>query len=328
VEFVVPTSDGTCVLIDDAAKWTKIADQLADALARYSEPVDITAGPPPLDQDIENYSHRTLTALLGYSMDPPIEAGPFNERGVATYRWGVADEVTSALIRDATDWAKAVDGEVEVAGDGPILAATSRNAGELLTFRLQAGQQRVQAVFHSGASGWTRKVGMDAFGQVAYTEMPPETTGTLVDTALGLASVVRRQSAAIDVAMIQPLPPSTIGGMLGLPGGSLWVWNRHLWSSRVFDAAGIQVLTDAHLERANDLSGWKVERASDGRWLVSARELSPWYDIGTYYDWRLAMSKEPDPDHLVAARSDFGEMILTQEVAAAHPRQSWPEART
>ena len=86
---------------------------------------------------------------------------------------------------------------------------------------------------------------------------------------------------------------------------------RHLMSSRVFDAYGIQLLTDTHLAHAHDLSRWDVQTVAPGRHLVQARDLDPWY-----------AADQPDPAVLEQARADFGDMILTPAIAEAEPRPS------
>ena len=88
------------------------------------------------------------------------------------------------------------------------------------------------------------------------------------------------------------------------------IWEfRHLLGSRVLDAYGIQLLTDAHLAHAHDLSGWHVETVAPGRHVVRARDLAASY-----------AGNQPDPAVLERARADFGDMILTAAVAAAEPR--------
>ena len=141
-----------------------------------------------------------------------------------------------------------------------------------------------------------------------------------VDEAVGLGDVIRAEAAGLDIAMIRPVLSSGPASNTDLPGGSLWIWNRHLWSSRVDDAHGIQLLTDQHLEHARDLSGWLVEKVADHRWLVTARDRQPWYGFTTNREWHMAAGREDSaPDFLVQARHDFGDMILTTEIADAHP---------
>jgi len=85
------------------------------------------------------------------------------------------------------------------------------------------------------------------------------------------------------------------------------VESRPLMSSFVPDVNGIQVLTDAHLARANDLSAWSITSLNAGRHLVEAKDLAAWY-----------ANPEPDPRLLEQARADFGNMILTPEAIVEH----------
>jgi hypothetical protein len=89
--------------------------------------------------------------------------------------------------------------------------------------------------------------------------------------------------------------------------------NRHLYQRDTPDAHGIQILTDQHLANAHDLSDWIIEPLGDGRHLVQAADLTPWY-------------AHPDihPDTLAKARADFGPMILTPETIAANPPPAAP----
>jgi hypothetical protein len=85
-------------------------------------------------------------------------------------------------------------------------------------------------------------------------------------------------------------------------------YNRHLNAQYIPDANGLQLLTDAHLAHANDLSDWIIEPLGGGKHLVQAKHLEPWY-----------ATIDPDPDTLAKARADFGGMLLTPEVIAANP---------
>lgn len=76
------------------------------------------------------------------------------------------------------------------------------------------------------------------------------------------------------------------------------------------DAHGVSILTDAHLDRAHDLSAWTIHRLGGGRHLLTATDLAPWYAHTTV-----------DPDVLAQARRDFGRMIITaQDVTAERAR--------
>jgi hypothetical protein len=85
-------------------------------------------------------------------------------------------------------------------------------------------------------------------------------------------------------------------------------YSRHLNCQYTPDAHGVQLLTDAHLEHAEDLSEWVIEPLGGGRHLVRAKELQPWYS-----------NIDPHPATLAKARADFGKMILTKQTIADNP---------
>jgi hypothetical protein len=85
-------------------------------------------------------------------------------------------------------------------------------------------------------------------------------------------------------------------------------YNKHLHSQYTPDAHGLQLLTDAHLRHANDLSDWLIEPLGGGRYLVGAQDLEPWY-----------ATLDPDPATLAKARADFGKMILTPQSVEDNP---------
>jgi len=82
--------------------------------------------------------------------------------------------------------------------------------------------------------------------------------------------------------------------------------SRHLWDEYVIDAHGISLLTDKHLDHANDLSNWTIEKVAPQRYLVSAADLEPWFG-----------QRGPDEATLAQARADFGDMILNWDTILA-----------
>lgn len=93
--------------------------------------------------------------------------------------------------------------------------------------------------------------------------------------------------------------------------GSLILAGRPLFTTFVPHAWGLMLLTREHLDRASDLSGWSTTRVAEGRYVLEARDLEPWY-----------AHQDPDPEVQAQAVADFGEMVLTPEAAAAN--NPWP----
>lgn len=84
-----------------------------------------------------------------------------------------------------------------------------------------------------------------------------------------------------------------------------------MFRTQVPDAHGVSILTDAHLDRAHDLSAWNIHPLGQGRHLLTAADLAPWYAHTTV-----------DPDVLAQARRDFGRMIITADDVQAE-RARW-----
>jgi hypothetical protein len=126
-----------------------------------------------------------------------------------------------------------------------------------------------------------------------------------------LLVLMQRDPDLIELAMVRPGPVYASNWQSmevnGPPMNVRSAWYRryrdHLRDT-VPDAHGAQVLTSAHLDRAHDLSNWNVEEIAADRYLVTARDLDPWFSTG------LA-----DPATVAAARADFGDMLR------------WPERR-
>ncbi|MGI8590385.1 MAG: hypothetical protein ACR2M5_05260, partial [Nakamurella sp.] len=99
--------------------------------------------------------------------------------------------------------------------------------------------------------------------------------------------------------------------------GGHWERVRHLWNRYVPDAHAVQLLTTAHLEHAADLSDWNITEVAPDRYLVQARDLTPWIDPTGYQNW--LDRRLPVPEVLVKARADFGGMITTSEILNSDP---------
>lgn len=91
-----------------------------------------------------------------------------------------------------------------------------------------------------------------------------------------------------------------------------------VWSRYLLEPNGIQVVTNAHLEAANDLTNWHTTRLDANHVLLEARDLHPWYGHG------IKGEDDVDDDLLAQATHDFGDMILTaQRVEELDLPASW-----
>ena len=320
VELVYPTSLGTYIFIAEARSWPAVVDHLVEGLNRLDQAAVVTApparelwaGPAPVG--------CSVTAMMAYPMELPFAAVPRNPYGVAIHQWGVSWADTERLLDAAARWVSQAGPYGQTGGSGPIIPVSAEDAAELVRLRLEDGQHRVGLTFRDTKAGRARIIGASEFGQVAYSDIDDSAGPGVIEQALGLSNMIRVEAARIEVAMIIPLGTSGPVTTLDLPGGGgLWSHNRHLWSSRVHDVYGIQLLTNQHLEHARDLSDWHVEKVGDRRWLVTARDLQPWYGFTNDREWHMRVHPDNAQDFVVQARHDFGTMRLTQEIADAHP---------
>ena len=312
--IVYPTAGGTFVWVDDATQWEPLVATLVQNLTSAGHHRGTVTLPNHIDREELYRDLPQPVALVAYRMDPPIEAGPWNQWGMPARRWGVPQATTEQIIDATAVWVPLPDGAGDIV-EGAVIPATSEDAADLL--RIKFDRQRKPLSFSSVASGRrARSVTFDDFGQAAYLHLDP--SHTPVRLAEDLVPWLTRHPEALDVGAIRPMLSSFLVSWRSLPQGSRWHFNRHLWSSRIHDVTGIQLLTGAHLAHAHDLSGWQVTQVAPDRWLVRAPDLEPWYDVPDRDTWNRRAF--PHPDVLAQARSDFGDMILTDEIAEAHPR--------
>jgi hypothetical protein len=245
------------------------------------------------------------------------------DRTTAAPFWYVPEPVTGAVLDILVPWCLALTGGDTVRFQHSLQHrdVDSRDVKELLRLAL-AQHSRGDAGVTCGRSIETfRLLRFDIHGQ--FTVATADRTMGCAGQAAELARLLTRLAPHLENALIRlatpgrtwrqvvnppvlPPRPPFAGGRLG---ASLLSDFRHLLGSRVFDAYGIQLLTDAHLAHARDLSGWHVETVAPGRHLVRARDLDAWYD-----------GARPDLIVLEQARADFSDMILTAETLAAQPR--------
>lgn len=116
------------------------------------------------------------------------------------------------------------------------------------------------------------------------------------------------------IAAISHLDWSSLMGVV-TPGSSYYdmhSYSRHpeVWNQYSLDPCGIQILTGAHLAKANDLSAWNTTKLDHDHYLVQAHDLEPWY--ATPMRWNDSIPE----DVLTQARADFGQIVLTHDIAA------------
>ncbi len=268
------------------------------------------------------------STTLALTMDTPYQDGPRNQWGNVKRVWGVPQDATRQRARDWVDWVVPEQGRAVVVQ--ALADVTREDALDVLLPQIERVWVEAQLLGSPEGTTRTRSVRVRPFGEVTLTD-----TGSGKDRVTQaremLNDLVLSRAADLDYATVRVNRASADFWTASQPQATLWLGNRHLWSSYVADPNPIQVLTDAHLDKAHDLSQrWDVTPITEGRWLVQAKDLTPWFnDINELHaerGWQYL-----DQDLLEQARYDFGDMILTQEVAAAQPwtslRHEPPERR-
>lgn len=295
-EDASPTSGGTYVVL--WKDWARRLAALAAQLERQGRTGRITV--PPITEMLWAEPRVPYpTALLAHRLNPPIRLGPFNDFGAAEVRWGVEDELSLDLDQAVAEWVF-TDGPGYIGGLLRSPATKEDAADQVADLRASGGRGfRLRA--------GPRQVSYDIWGASIWTQADPSRPQVTLVTEL--MEVLRRFAGVLEVGFIRPAVITAYDcADLAQPH---WCRRPWLWNARVPDAHGIQLLTGAHLERAQDLSNWHVTRVEQDRWLVQARDLTPWYDGAD--DMSMQRGEFPDPHLLADARADFGDMILTRE---------------
>lgn len=227
--------------------------------------------------------------------------------------WNVPSDLTQNIAREATRWGQFDGGQTYL----------RRNIHQQLASTPEVGQLLADGITKFGMAGVTYVRSEPR--RVATVNLAPQGQGCygLMDAGAGWQKILAKVTQALhfapeetNLAFVQHSLAYTIswdqlyGATPRLPHvlEHHIRYNRHLISSYVPDAHGIQLLTDAHLDHARDLSDWDIEPLTGGRHLVKAHHLDRWY-----------ATVDPDPETLAKARHDFGDMILTLDTVASHP---------
>lgn len=315
---VAPTADGTLLVLNDRRTAMSILTDLTERLT--AEGLDGKVfGCSDSFSILNDQSNRArpipASAALAYTIDPPYQDGPFNKHGIVDYRWGVPHEITVACARDWVDWAVPLGGPATLY---PALVDVSpEDALDLLVPEGEGAQVHCQLLGAPTGSTVTRIVTAGHFGAVMLTE-----TGSgkaPITQALEMTTESLLPHAAyVDYATVRLARPNATRWFAAGDIGDEWnFYIRHLWSHYVADPNGIQILTDSHLEKAQDLTtNWDVTPAAPGRWLVRAKDLTPWFETVDLEQvtWQQQFVHE---DVLDQARRDFGDMVLSFDDACS-----------
>lgn len=238
----------------------------------------------------------------------------------ATPGWYAGPDVTAQLVDSLVPWCLYEGGDVFFTHQVMQVQVAPQQAHEMVAAALRK-EPVVTLTCVSSRSDFQR-ITFDLLGRVTLSRT--RSGSTWQDGIAGLEQALIDLAPWLDQGLIHSCP--VIGGnwmsavnsypplppYQGTGRGSALREVRHLAARRTHDAYGVQLLTDAHLTHAHDLSGWDVRTVAPGRHLVRARDLAPWY-----------AAEQADPDTLARARADFGNLILTDQIVAEETPQPW-----
>lgn len=283
--------------VDDGLEWLEMFTDTWNAALDGK----VIGGPAPTGPTGHDSSPQ-LTAYLAYTTGD-LTAIPRNERAQL---WFVEEKITRYIAEQAITWAYTRGGQQYLCREDADWWVQPVD----LDYGLALAQAIDRYTFCNVRCCLERPFRQQAVGLWPQGTVIYQTVDPTLDWRHKLEQV--RQT-------LTWTPPHTDLGFVRYGRGGITRWNhpivpwphvdepqvrynRPLLASFVPDVNGIQLLTDAHLERATDLTDWVIEPLAGGRHLVSARDLEPWY-----------AQPEAHPEVLARARYDFGEMLMTPE---------------
>jgi hypothetical protein len=290
--------------------WTALfTDTLeADGISGTLEPTQ--PEPSPLG---DRPTIRFVTAALTVPID--LEAAAADRaRTERTDGWYVPPKATAALVPPLAAWCLAAAGDVFLEQEEMRFRLNPESVTDTVVAALGTGTE-INIVCASAPTPF-RRVCFGHRGTVTLTLQH----GDWSDDVAVLTEILVAMAAQIEQGLLRRAARSPIdwqavvnytAPLIPYGGGlrsTLIHRLRDLLDHRVSDAYGVQVLTDAHLAHATDLSAWEVTALDGGRHLVRARDLALWF-----------AGDAPDEAVLQRARNDFGAMVLSPDVAATEP---------
>lgn len=281
----------------------QLADRLNTAGVEGTLTGARTVGPPAWATTDELMFGPGLSAALGYQ---PVD-GFWRLPG-----WGCGSDTLEQAVSHGIDWMCAHGGRAQAninlradfwadpATAKQILIGQANNTNVSMSNSYQQERQEIREVdiLRPGAVSLTSRA-----GQTDWTETVSEFRAALLQAPLERLSIAMVSHLTWGSWLMSPIPGTDYFDRLA--------YDRFpdRWHEFTLDPCGIQVLTDQHLTKANDLSGWTTTRLDEHHYLVEAKDLAAWYATP------LLKTDPVDPDLLAQARADFGGMILTHTIA-------------
>jgi hypothetical protein len=254
-------------------------------------------------------SARHLTAFVSYRANDLTQMGEMARRG----GWHVPAALTQRIAEAGAAWGRFSGADVYL----------RRHLHQIRTKNPDVGRPLADAVIRSGMASVAylrsdprRVVSMSFSTQGSVFYQVQDDTVSWQDRLEQVTAAMVAFPQDTDLAFLRyNWTPTTSWSALATARPPLphvkerhIRYNKHLHSQYTPDAHGLQLLTEAHLGHAHDLSDWVLVPLGGGRHLVQANDLEPWY-----------ASPDTDPATLAKARADFGSMILTEQTIEDNP---------
>jgi hypothetical protein len=291
-------------LPEQMTPWIQqLADRLAAAGVEGTLTGARTVGPPSWASADELMFGPRLNCLLGYQ---PAD-GFWRLPG-----WGCGGDALEQAVSHGVDWMCAQGGRaqanielranfwVDPATAKQILIGQANSTNVSVSNSYQPERQEIRGVdiLRPGAVSLTSRA-----GRTGWAETIGEFRAALLQAPVERLSIAMISHLTWGDWLMSPIP--------GTDYFDRFAYDRFpdRWHEFTLDPCGIQILTDQHLAKAGDLSGWTTTRLDEHHYLVEARDLAAWYA-------KPLLKTDPvDPDLLAQARADFGGMILTHAIA-------------
>lgn len=290
-------------VIDEALEWFELFARTWGDSVQGS----ICGAPESSGPQLGSVGHQ-LTSLMLYTTGDLLSV-PVDDRGPI---WFVDSDTTLDLCERAVAWAY-FRGCRQFLDRAWVFEVVDLDHASVMADSMQAGGScRLSCVDRPGGEH-VRKVEFRPHGQAGFqTSNPAESWHERLEQ---VRETLRWTPAQVDLGYITHLRSNYA---IWEPSVHAQPWphvegyqvrdSRPLMKNFTPDAYGIQLLTDAHLERTHDLSAWSITEITPGRHLVEHPDLAAWY-----------ADPHPDPQLIEQARADFGEAILTPRAIDENP---------
>lgn len=301
--------------------WEEACTLIAQRLSEAGE--DVRVGVPPIYPYPDRFTPKVLPCLvMAHRLDPPASTIPRFQR--SQVHWRLTEAVQRRRLDRAAEWLTEPSRFAAVGGLRLMPASREDAAAKLESF-FGSKYDTVFANAHDSAGSLSRQIVFRDWGESSWRGSYPglselerveRLTELLVEFAPDLELGAIRVCSTFDIgggkfSQMYPLAPLLIGDP--------WGTTPQLWSAYVPDAHGVQVVNDEQLSKAHDLSEWHIETITPGHHLLTAADLSAWFERSVYREapWPTPAQLDlvPTAATLEKARRDFGEMILTSDIA-------------